>query len=278
MTQEIQKPWLKIYPDNVPKTIDQSKVRSIAGVMEDTCSSFGDRTAFFCLGSKMKFSEWNRDSDAIAAFLKEEFGIKAGDRVGIMLPNLIQFPVCMLAVQKLGAIAVCTNPLYTEREMQHQFSDSEISAVIIVDLFLDKLEAVLSKTKIKNVMSVSLTDYMPVWKRPIVSTVLRFKGQLPAHSLKLSQFSKALKSGRTKSFTRDSIDPDSVAVLQYTGGTTGVAKGAMLTHRNIVSNAMQIESWVQNQLKRGDKEVVLAALPLYHIFSLTVSLMKSSRP
>ncbi len=273
MSEAVQKPWLKTYPENVPHEIDQSKVASIADVMESTCKSFAGRTAFYCLGSKISFSRWNKDADALAAYLAKELGVKQGDRVGIMLPNLIQFPVSMLAVQKLGAIAVCTNPLYTEREMEHQFADADISVLIITDLFLDKLEAILSKTNIKDIVSVSVGDYMPFWKKPIVSTVMKLKGQIPAHSLKVIPFCNALKTGRTSSYTRAAVDPDSTAILQYTGGTTGVAKGAMLTHRNIVSNAMQIEAWVKNQLKRGDKEVVLAALPLYHIFSLTVSLM-----
>ena len=273
MAEETQKAWLKSYPKNVSEDIDQTKISSIAKVMERTCETYSDRVAMTCLGTDKTFGGWNADADAFAAFLANDLGIQKGDRVGIMLPNLLQFPVCMLAVQKLGAIAVCTNPLYTEREMEHQFNDAEISALIIVDLFLGKLEAILSKTKIKNVVSVSLTDYMPFWKKPIVSTVLKIKGQLPAHSLKVIPYLQGLKSGRGKSYAKPDINPDDIAVLQYTGGTTGVSKGAMLTHRNIVANSLQIQTWVQNHLKPGDDDVVMTALPLYHIFSLTVSLM-----
>ncbi|MBI4403257.1 MAG: AMP-binding protein [Deltaproteobacteria bacterium] len=263
--------WHKSYPRGIPTEISLDNLTHVANLLEQACTRYASRTAMSCMGSSLTYEELNTHASWLAGYL-QSIGIRKADRVALMLPNLPQFAVAFLAVQKIGAVCVNTNPLYTPREMQHQFGDSGAVAIIILDLFLDKLEKILLQTQIKNIVSVSIGDYLPVWKRALLSTVLRIKGALPNHSLSTTSFLTALTRGRNKPHQPVTIEPDDLCMLQYTGGTTGISKGAMLTHRNVQANVRQINVILAKHLVEGE-ECVLTALPLYHIFALTVNLL-----
>ena len=253
----MDKIWLKNYPKDIPHEIDVDAIRPIGESMRTACEKFSARTAFECLGIRMSFKQFNQDSDAVAAFMQKRMGIRKGDRVAIMVPNLLQFAVCFLAAQKIGAICINTNPLYTPREMQHQFNDSGADSIVILDLFMDKLEEIVDTTKIKNIMVTSIGDYLPFIKKTILGAMLKFKGQLPSHNLKAEKFLTALRTGRGLDVEYPNVDPEEIALLQYTGGTTGLSKGAMLSHRNIMSNVKQIQSWFGDYATEKKSEVVL---------------------
>ncbi|MBC7658742.1 MAG: AMP-binding protein [Chitinophagaceae bacterium] len=264
--------WLKQYPDVVGPTIDIPENMCIASLLETTCKTFASRNALTCMGTSITFRQYERLSNDFAAYLQNEAQLGKGDRIAIMLPNIIQFPIALFATNKIGAICVNTNPLYTPREMKHQFVDSGAKVIIILDMFVDKLQEILKDTAIETVIVTSIGDQMPSWKGLIIDTVLKLKGQVPKHTLNVTSFKSALKSGHGKSFTKPRMTLDDVAVLQYTGGTTGPSKGAMLTHRNVIANVKQIQAWASPYVKAGE-EVILTALPLYHIFALTVNFL-----
>jgi long-chain acyl-CoA synthetase len=220
----------------------------------------------------MTYGELDRAVDRFASFLQNKLGIQKGDRVAIMLPNILQFPVAELATLKIGAVCVNTNPLYTPREMRHQFNDSGAKAIIIVDLFADKLEEVIKETQIEHVVITSIGDQLPFWKGAVLDRIMRFRKQVPKYSLKAWTFKSAMSAANPKNLKPVSIQLDDLAVLQYTGGTTGISKGAMLTQKNILANMLQIQAITNGPLQKGS-ETVLTALPLYHIFALSVNFL-----
>lgn len=264
--------WLKHYPKGVAPHIDIPPNKTIVDHFQDSVKRFGDKPALSCMGTTISFRQLDRLSDRFASYLQNVVGLKKGDRLAIMLPNIIQFPVAFLGAQKIGVICVNTNPLYTPREMKHQFEDSGCVALIIMDMFIDKLEKILHETKIKTVISTAIGDQMPAWKGFVVNQVLKFKGQIPKHNLTVMPFREALKHGDGKPFNRPHVDLDDVAILQYTGGTTGLSKGAMLTQRNILANGSQIQAWARTLLVDGE-ETVMTAIPLYHVFALSVNFL-----
>lgn len=265
-------PWLKQYPDNVNHRIEVQEGAHIAALIEETCQKYGSNIALSCMGADLTFRQYERLANDFASYLQNEAGLKKGDRFAIMLPNIIQFPIALFAAAKVGAVCVNTNPLYTPREMKHQFADSGAKAIIIMDMFLDKLEEIIGDTSIETVIVTSIGDQLPAWKGSLVDMVLKFKGQIPKASLRCTKFKEALQKGAGRTYVKPQIKLDDLAILQYTGGTTGVSKGAMLSHRNILSNVRQIQEWAKPYINRGD-ETILTALPLYHIFALSVNFL-----
>jgi long-chain acyl-CoA synthetase len=264
--------WYKHYPKNIPHEIDFSVLPSIAGVIAQTCERHPEAPAITCMGTTVSYRQLDRLASRFASYLQHELGLKKGDRFAIMVPNVLQFPVAFLGAQKLGVICVNTNPLYTPREMLHQFKDSGVTAIIILDLFLDKLEKIIKETNIKMVISTSIGDQLPFLKGTVIQTVLKIKKQIPKHSLPVKKFTEAIKIGAQKPHQSPSIGHDDLAILQYTGGTTGLSKGAMLTQKNILSNMTQIKAWAGEALSGGNNNV-LTAIPLYHIFALSVNFL-----
>lgn len=265
--------WFKQYPEKVGHTIDIPSDLNIASLIEGTCKKFPAKKALTCMGTSLTFREFDRMSNDFAAYLQTEAKLGKGDRIAIMLPNVLQFPIALFAAQKIGAICVNTNPLYTPREMKHQFADSGAKVLVILNFFLDKLEEIIKDTQIETVIVTSIGDQMPSWKGLIIDTVLKVKGQVPKHNLNVTEFKSALRSGAGKSFTKPKITLEDIAILQYTGGTTGLSKGAMLTHRNIIANVKQIQSWASPFVSETGDDVILTALPLYHIFALSVNFL-----
>lgn len=265
-------PWLKLYPADVPHEISFDGLSSIPDAMDKAFLKYARRPAITCMGTTMTFAELNDAVTRFAAFLQKDLGIRQGDRVAIMLPNIMQFPIAQAAVLKIGAICVNTNPLYTPREMKHQFKDSGATAIVIIDLFMNKLEEIIKETNITQVIVTSIGDQLPVWKGLPLGFVMRLKGLIPKHSLKTIDFRDAISKVKPAALKAPKLNIDDVAILQYTGGTTGLSKGAMLTHRNILANMLQIQAIVKPHLVDGE-ETVLTALPLYHIFALSVNFL-----
>ncbi len=264
--------WLKQYPEQVAPMIDIPGDLTIATLIENTCKKYEKRTALTCMGQSLSFKEFDQKANDFAGFLQNDARLGKGDRIAIMLPNIIQFPIALLAATKIGAICVNTNPLYTPREMKHQFKDSGAKVLVILNFFVDKLEEIIKDTDIETVIVTSIGDQFGLLKGLIVDTVLQFKGEVPKHNLKVHTFKEALAVGRRKAIVRPKVTLDDLAILQYTGGTTGPSKGAMLTHRNVIANVKQIQAWASPYVNEGE-EVILTALPLYHIFALTVNFL-----
>lgn len=265
--------WLKQYPEKVKPTIDIPDDLNIASLIEGTCKKFPAKKALTCMGTSLTFRQFDRLSNDLASYLQTEAKLAQGDRIAIMLPNIIQFPIALFAAQKIGAVCVNTNPLYTPREMKHQFADSGAKVLVILNFFVDKLEEIIKDTAIETVIVTSIGDQMPTWKGLIIDTVLKIKGQVPKHGLNIVPFKSALSSGSGKSYQKPKIKLDDIAILQYTGGTTGLSKGAMLTHRNILANVKQIQAWAGPFVSETGDDVILTALPLYHIFALSVNFL-----
>lgn len=264
--------WHKFYPPGVAHEVHLNQYHSIAHALEKSCEKYADRIALTCLGANLTYRQFNRLASDFASYLEHEVGLKKGDRLAIMLPNIMQFPIAFLAAQKLGVICVNTNPLYTPREMRHQFKDSGAKAIVIVDLFLHNLEEIIQDTDIKTVIATSVGDQLPAWKGVLVKTVMKAKGLIPAHGLTIVPFKQALRTGARKKHSKPDIHHDDIAILQYTGGTTGTSKGAMLLQRNVLANMIQIQNCASGQIVDAS-EVVLTALPLYHIFALSVNFL-----
>ncbi|RYZ86309.1 MAG: long-chain-fatty-acid--CoA ligase [Proteobacteria bacterium] len=264
--------WLKQYPDKVGPSIEIPEEMCIASLLESTCKKFAAKKALTCMGTSLTFRQYDSLANDFAAYLQTDAKLAKGDRIAVMLPNIIQFPIALFAANKIGAVCVNTNPLYTPREMKHQFADSGAKVIIILDMFVDKLQEIIKDTAIETVIVTSIGDQHAGVKGLIIDTVLKLKGQIPKHTLPFTSFKSALRTGSSKSFTKPRMKLDDIAVLQYTGGTTGLSKGAMLTHRNIIGNVKQIQAWASPYVSEGE-EVILTALPLYHIFALTVNFL-----
>lgn len=266
--------WTARYPKGVGATVEATvnQYRSTLDVFEETVGRFPTKPAFTCMGKTLTFSELNRKAESFAAFLQNELKLKKGDRIAIQMPNVLQYPIALFGAIKAGLVIVNTNPLYTDREMKHQFNDAGCAAVIILANFAHNLQKILHETKIQHVIVTELGDLLGFPKSLVVNTVVKHvKKMVPDFSLPDAiSFNDALERGAKLTCSRVPMDLDEVAFLQYTGGTTGVSKGAMLTHRNVVSNMEQIRYWMLPKLKEGE-EVVVCALPLYHIFAFTVN-------
>ena len=267
-----QKIWLRSYSRQVKPEIDLTPYRSIMTVYEEAMKTYGANPAYTNLGATISFKELDELSGHFASFFQHELKLKKGDRIAIQMPNLLQFPVVLFAAIRLGLVVVNTNPLYTPSEMRHQFKDSGAKAIVILANFAVHLEEILKETPIESVIITEVGDLLPFPKNMLVNTVIKHvKKMVPTYHLPQAyKFREALQIGAQKKFEAPTLTMDDVAFLQYTGGTTGVSKGAILTHRNIIANMLQIVAWMKPILKPG-QETVVTALPLYHVFSLTVN-------
>jgi long-chain acyl-CoA synthetase len=265
--------WLSNYPAGMPADIDPDQHGSLPALLEAIVARFGPRPAFHNLGATMTFAEWDRRSRDFAAYLQSLPGLGRGERVAIMAPNLLQYPVALFGILRAGMTVVNVNPLYTARELGHQLKDSGAKAIVIVENFASVLQQVLADTPLRHVITSQIGDLLPFPRRWIVNLVTRHvKKLVPRWRIDSAvSFDVALARGAAARFTPVKPRPDDVAFLQYTGGTTGVAKGAMLTHRNVLANIEQTGVWISGSFQAG-AEVVIAPLPLYHIFSLTSTL------
>ena len=262
--------WLKSYPKGVPAEIDLSTYASVRDVFEESCAKFGARRAYTCMGKSITFAELDELSRAFGAYLQGK-GLKKGDRVALMMPNVLQYPVCLFGILRAGCTVVNVNPLYTARELEHQLSDSGAQIIVVVENFATTVAEVIGKTQVKQVFVTSIGEMLGL-KGLLVDFVLRHvKKMIPAWSLPGAiRLSDALAEGSRGQLERIPLGHEDVAFLQYTGGTTGVAKGATLLHRNIVANLLQSRAWCKPFL--GDEQqLIITPLPLYHIFSLTAN-------
>ncbi|WP_194091561.1 long-chain-fatty-acid--CoA ligase FadD [Vibrio hibernica] len=268
----MEKAWLKRYPENVPETIDPDHYSSLVEMFEQSVHKFADQPAFMNMGSTMTFRKLEERSRAFAAYLQNDLKLKKGDRVALMMPNVLQYPIALFGILRAGMIAVNVNPLYTPRELEHQLNDSGAKAIVIVSNFAYTLEKVVDRTSIKHVILTSLGQMLPKVKGKIVDFVVKYvKGMVPKYNLPGAlSFRKALYRGRRQQYVKPFIAGDDIAFLQYTGGTTGVAKGAVLTHRNMIANVLQAKAAYGTILHAG-RETVVTALPLYHVFALTIN-------
>jgi long-chain acyl-CoA synthetase len=264
------KPWLDHYAPGVPEHIDLAEYSSIVDVLEQVCARYRDATAFICMGSRISYGELDQLSRNFAAVLQAR-GLKPGERVALMMPNILQYPVALFGILRAGLVVVNTNPLYTPRELRHQLVDSGARAIIVVENFADVLEAVSDEVPIEHVFTTRIGDMLDFPKGALVNFVLRYlKKAVPAWNLPgSSRFPDALAEGQNLVFQPVSVGFEDLAFLQYTGGTTGVAKGAMLTHRNMVANMLQAKAWLGDL--QAARELVITALPMYHIFALTAN-------
>ena len=266
----MEKIWLKSYPPGVPAEIDINQYASLREVLEDSCAKFGSRPAYSCMGRTITFTELDRLSAAFGAFVQAR-GLTKGARVALMMPNVLQYPVCLFGILRVGCTVVNVNPLYTPRELEHQLNDSGAEMIVVVENFAHTLADVLSKTEVKHVIVTTIGEMLGL-KGVLVDFVLRHvKKMIPAWKIPAAtRLSDALAEGGRRKLEPVAIGHEDIAFLQYTGGTTGVAKGAMLLHRNIIANLLQAGAWVKPFL--GNKRhVVITPLPLYHIFSLTAN-------
>ncbi len=273
--------WLNSYPEGVPADIDASQYPSLVALIEESFKKYADRTAYSFMGKDVSYADTDADSRALAAYL-QSLGLARGDRVAIMMPNVPQYPAAVAAILRAGYVVVNVNPLYTARELEHQMKDSGAKAILIIENFAATLQKCIASTPIKHVVLTSMGDRLGGLKGAIVNLVVRkVKKLVPPFSLPGAvRFNDALAKGRGAPFTAPKIGPEDVAVLQYTGGTTGVSKGAVLLHRNLIANVLQSEAWNEPVMKRipaGEQPTSVCALPLYHIFAFTVNMMLGMR-
>ncbi|MCB9261941.1 MAG: AMP-binding protein [Flavobacteriales bacterium] len=264
--------WFKSYPDFVSKSITLDRYNSINDIYNDGIRKYGDKVAYKNMDVNLTFNQLNEHVNAFAWYIQNKTNLKKGDTVAVQMPNLLQFPVVIFACLKLGLVLVNTNPLYTAEEMRHQYKDSEAKAIIILENFGDKLQKILPETKIELVIVTTIGDMLGGLKGAITNFVVRkIKKMVPAHSLPNAlSFKQILAEGKGKSPKHVEVGLRDLAFLQYTGGTTGVSKGAMLSHGNICANVQQVEAWLDKLFTEGE-EVIITALPLYHIFALTAN-------
>jgi long-chain acyl-CoA synthetase len=270
----MEKIWHKSYQPGVPGVIDPQQFTSLVDLLENTFQRFATRPAFHNMGKTLSYAEIDRLSYRFACFLQNDLKLSRGDRVAIMMPNILQYPVALFGLLRAGMVAVNCNPLYTPRELEHQLKDSGAKAIVIVANFAQVLEKAIGKTEVKHVIVTELGDLLGFPKRLIVNAVVKHvKKMVPEYHLPSAwSFNEALASGSTTTLSKPLVKSEDLAFLQYTGGTTGVSKGAMLTHGNIVANFLQAKAWIQFLVKEGE-EIIITPLPLYHIFSLTANCM-----
>ncbi len=275
------RPWLSSYSQGVPADIDASRYSSLVGMMEESFSKYADRTAYSFMGKDLSYADVDKQSRAFGAYL-QGLGLVKGDRVAVMMPNCPQYPVAVAGILRAGLILVNVNPLYTPRELEHQLKDSGSKAIVIMENFGVTLQQCLAATPVKHIVLAAMGDRLGVLKGALVNYVVRnVKKLVPHFSLPGAvRFNDALDKGAGRTLQPVPTGPEDVAVLQYTGGTTGVSKGAVLLHRNVIANVLQSEAWnepVMQKVPAGEQPTSVCALPLYHIFAFTVNMMLSMR-
>ena len=270
----MEKLWLNSYEQGVNAEIDITQYSSISDVFRQSVEKFAHQPAFQNMGKTLTYAEVGKLAENFASYLQNVLKLPRGERVAIMLPNLLQYPIALFGILQAGLVAVNTNPLYTPRELEHQLKDSGATTIIVLENFANTLELVLPRTQIKHVIVASVGEMFGFFKGTLMNFVLRkIKKMVPEYRISGTiPFQTTLKEGAAHTFRPVTLTREDTALLQYTGGTTGVAKGAILSHGNICANMLQAKEWIKNQLREG-KETVIAALPLYHIFALTVNLM-----
>ncbi|KJJ18688.1 AMP-binding protein [Neisseria sicca] len=270
----MEKLWLNSYEQGVNAEIDITQYSSISDVFRQSVEKFAHQPAFQNMGKTLTYAEVGKLAENFASYLQNVLKLPRGERVAVMLPNLLQYPIALFGILQAGLVAVNTNPLYTPRELEHQLKDSGATTIIVLENFANTLELVLPRTQIKHVIVASVGEMFGFFKGTLMNFVLRkIKKMVPEYRISGAiPFQTTLKEGAAHTFRPVTLTREDTALLQYTGGTTGVAKGAILSHGNICANMLQAKEWIKNQLREG-KETVIAALPLYHIFALTVNLM-----
>lgn len=275
-----ERPWLAAYPEGVPADIDPSSYHSLVALMEQAFKAYAPRSAYSYMGKDISFGDVDSQSQAFAAYF-QSLGMQPGDRVAIMMPNVPQYPIAVAAILRAGFVVVNVNPLYTTRELEHQLKDSGARAIVIIENFAHTLEQCIASTSVEHVVLCAMGDMLGTLKGCLVNYVVRnVKKMVPAfHLPKAVRYKDAIRRGSSATFTKANVGPNDIAVLQYTGGTTGVSKGAVLLHRHIIANTLQCEAWfnpvVNNLRKSGEQVTSVCALPLYHIFAFTVNMMLS---
>jgi long-chain acyl-CoA synthetase len=277
-TRPVEKIWLKSYAPGVPAEVDLHEFANIREILERSCKKFAALPAFTCMDATITYADLDRLSRNFGSWLQNVAGLQKGDRVAIMMPNVLQYPVVLFGALRAGLTVVNCNPLYTPRELEHQLNDSGALAIVLLENFAKTLQEVIGKTKVRKVVMSQLGDMLGFPKSLIVNYVVKHKKKLvPAWSIPgTTTFKSALSEGSRNTLTQPPLTHDDIAFLQYTGGTTGVSKGAMLTHGNIVANLQQSSAWIRGQMREG-KEVIITALPLYHIFALTSSCLSNMK-
>jgi long-chain acyl-CoA synthetase len=272
MNVKAEYPWFKNYPDGVPQEIDPNHYTSLVDLFEECFQKYSDLPAFECMGKAISYRELDKLSLDFAAYLQNELHLKKGDRIAIQMPNLLQYPVVAFGALRAGLVVVNTNPLYTAREMEHQFKDSGAKAIVILANFAANLEKIIHNTAIKSVMITEIGDMLGGLKGGVVNFVVKnVKKMVPSYHLPQAiKFKDTLKKGAKLKLNKPEVKGSDTACLQYTGGTTGVSKGAVLSHTNLVANLEQMCIWMKVRLKERE-EVVITALPLYHIYAFTVN-------
>lgn len=267
-----EKPWIKNYDKWVPAEIDVNEYASINHIINDCFKKFKDRPSFHCMGKGYTYGELQELSERFASYLQIELGLKKGDRIALMMPNILQYPIALFGILRAGLVVVNVNPLYTERELEHQLKDSDAKTIVIFANSAHTLANIIDKTPIKNVILTEIGDMLGFPKSLIVNSVIKYvKKMVPSYDLPGAVwFKDALAKGDKDKFKEVDCVHDDTAFLQYTGGTTGVSKGAVLTHKNIVANMLQARAWIKGMLVEG-QEIIITPLPLYHIFSLTAN-------
>jgi long-chain acyl-CoA synthetase len=269
----VDRTWLQQYPAGVPTDIDPGEYASLRELFAEAVTTHGNKPAFTNMGATLTFAQLDELARAFAAWLQKKSGLQAGDRVALMMPNLLQYPIALFGVLRAGMVVVNTNPLYTARELEHQLKDSGAKCIVIVENFAHVLQQVLPRTDLKKVLVTRIGDLLGLPRGFLVNFVLRHvRKQIPAWKMPgASTFKGALSSGLGLKLDACPLGPDDIAFLQYTGGTTGVAKAAVLTHRNMVANVLQTAAWVFPAMQTPGARIVITALPLYHIFALTTN-------
>jgi long-chain acyl-CoA synthetase len=270
----VDRVWAKNYPEGVPTDINADHYASLLEVFDESIKDYAEKTAYINMGKSITYAELDQLSLKFAAYLQQQLGLKKGDAVAVMMPNLLQYPVCILGILRAGCVVVNVNPLYTPRELEHQLLDSQAKAIVIVENFAHTLSDVQDKVKLEHVILTHMGDMLGLLKGTIVNLVVKHvKKLIPAHNLKkYVTYKQVIASGDAAAYKKPVVVGEDLAFLQYTGGTTGVSKGAMLTHRNMVANLEQADGCIGPLLTHG-KELVVTALPLYHIFALTANFL-----
>jgi len=267
-----ERPWVKYYPKGSPANIDDSAYPTIVAYIDEVCKKYKKKPAFSLMGVDLTFKQLDDQSTQFGAYLQSR-GLEPGERIAIMMPNLLQYPIALFGALKAGLIVVNTNPLYTPREMEHQFTDSQVKAVIMVENFAHNLEKILDKTEVKTIILTNIGEMLGSFKGSMINFVIKnVKRMVPRYNLpNVVMMKEAIKAGKGFNITPFENNPESVIVHQYTGGTTGVSKGAMLTNKNLVCNMLQIKSFLEPFVKDINQLNILAPLPLYHIFAFTIN-------
>ncbi len=266
--------WTSAYEEGVPSEINPKEYSSLIGVLEDSFKKFEDKESFYCMGKCFTWGEIELLSRKFASYLQNDLGLKKGDRVALMMPNILQYPIALFGILRAGMVAVNVNPLYTARELEHQLNDAEVGTIIIFENSCKTLQEIVDNTPVKNILTTGIGDLLGFPKSMIVNFVIKHvKKMIPDWNLpQAKDFKTELFDANGDGYTRPDLNLEDISFLQYTGGTTGVSKGAVLTHGNIVANIVQARAWISKYIKEGE-ETIITPLPLYHIFSLTANCM-----